>query len=142
MIEITKSKLLDDGFNSIEGRYWYYLYYFRIYNEDKSKYVRYAFVVNFDGEDFAEFNYDDEREICYNYKPKDYADELAYSFIDSYYNSTYENHDELFEDCKATIEKYNRRVAPDYDSSTIWGMACELTRMTFGDVGSRQFVTV
>ena len=48
----------------------------------------------------------------------------------------------LFEACKDTIEKYNRRVASDYDNSTIWGMACELTRMTFGDVGSRQFVTV
>ena len=63
MIEITKSKLLDDGFNSMEGHYWYYLYYCRVDNEDKSKYVRYAFVVNFDGDDFDEFNYDDEREI-------------------------------------------------------------------------------
>lgn len=121
MIEITKSKLLDDGFNSMEGHYWYYLYYFRIYNEDKSKYVRYAFVVNFDGEDFAEFNYDDEREVCYDYKPKDYADELASSFIYAY-KFSYENHDEFFDACKDSIEKYNRRVSADYDNSTIWGM--------------------
>ena len=141
MIEITKSKLLDDGLNSMEGHYWYYLYYFRIYNEDRSRYFRYAFVVNFCGEDFDEFRYDEDENIYCNYKPKDYADELAYSFIDSY-NSTYKNHDELFEDCKNTIEKYNRRVKADYDSSTIWGMACELTRITFGNVGSRQFVTV
>jgi len=142
MIEITKTKLLDNGFNSMEGYYWYYLYYFRIYNKDKSKYVRYAFVVNFDREDFDEYRYNEEDGIYYDYKPEYYADELAYSFIDSYYNSTYENHDELFKNCKNTIEKYNRRVASDYDSSTIWGMACELTRMAFGDVGSRQFVTI
>lgn len=141
MIEITKTKLLDNGFNDMEGHYWYYLYYFRIYNEDRSRYCRYAFVISFNGEDFDEFNYDEETETYYDYKPKDYADELAYSFIESY-DSTYENHDELFEDCKNSIEKYNRRVSSDYDSSTIWGMACELTRMTFGDVSSRQLVTV
>ena len=110
-------------------------------NEDRSRYFRYAFVVNFCGEDFDEFRYDEDENIYYNYKPKDYADELAYSFIDSY-NSTYENHDNLFEDCKNTIEKYNRRVSADYDNSTIWGMACEIARTAFGDVGSRKFVAV
>ena len=141
MIEITKSKLLDDGFNSMEGHYWYYLYCFKLYNEDKSKSCEYAFVINFNGEDFDEYRYDYEKDIYYDEKPEYYADEVASCFIDSY-NFSYENHEEFFEACKDTIEKYNRRVAPDYDSSTIWGMACELTRMTFGDVGSRQFMSV
>lgn len=108
MIEITKSKLLDSGFNSMEGHYWYYLYYFRIYNQDKSKYVRYAFVVNFDGEDFDEFRYDEETDSYMNcYTPKDYADEFASSFIYAY-KFSYENHDEFFDACKDSIEKYNR----------------------------------
>lgn len=141
MIKITKSKLLDSGFNSMEGHYWYYQYYFRLYNEDESKYYRYSFVISFCGEDFEEFNYNEEDNVYYDYEPKDYADELASSFIYSY-NTTYENHDKLFADCKTSIEKYNKRVASDYDNSTVWGMTCELTRMTFGNIGSRQFVKI
>lgn len=134
---ITKTKLLDNDFNSMEGHYWYYIYYFRIYNEDGKRYYRYAFVVSFTGEDFDEFRYDEENDSYMDcYTPKDYADELASSFIYSY-NFSYEEHDEFFEACKESIELYNRRIACDYDSSTIWGMACELTRKMFGEADKR-----
>lgn len=134
---ITKVKLLDDGFNSMEGHYWYYIYYFRIYNEDKKRYYRYAFVINFTGEDFDEFRYDEETDSYVDYyTPKDYADELASSFIYSY-DFSYEEHSEFFEACKKSIERYNKRIEPDYDNSTIWGMACELTREMFGESDKR-----
>jgi hypothetical protein len=131
MIKITKTRLLDKGFNDMEGYHWHYLYYFRLYSKNKKKYYRYAFVINFNGEDFDEFRYDEEEDIYYKYTPKEYADELASSFIYSY-NFSYEKHDEFFDACKNTIEAYNKRIAPNYDTSTIWGMACDLTRKTFG----------
>lgn len=135
---ITKTKLIDRGFNSMEGQYWHYLYYFRIYNRDGKRYYRYAFVVNFTGEDFDEFRYDEETDSYIdNYSPKDYADELASSFIYSYIFS-YEEHYEFFEACKETIERYNKRFSLDYDSSTIWGMACELTRELFGNIADNR----
>lgn len=141
MIEIIKTELLENGFNSMEGHYWFYLYRFRLYNRDKSKCCEYAYIISFCGEDFDEYRYDEEEDVYYDSNPEDYADDLSYGFTESY-KFSYENHEEFFAACKETIDKYNRRVSEDYDASTIWGMACELTRMTFGDVGSRKFVTV
>lgn len=136
MIKITKIKLLDSGFNSMEGHFWIYLYYFRIYNDDKNKYYNYKFVIFFTSEDLDEYRYDEEEDIYYDYDPKDYADDMAWSFIEAY-QPTYENHNEFFEACNDSIKRYNERIAPDYDNSTIWGMACELARMTFGEDNKR-----
>lgn len=137
LFRITKTKLLDEGFNDKAGHYWSYVYYFRIYNEDRKRYYRYAFIIGFTGEDLAEFSYDEEDDVYYNYEPKEYADELASSFIYAY-EFSYKNHDEFFAACKESIERYNRRFAIDYDSSTIWGMACELTREVFGDIADNR----
>lgn len=135
---ITKTKLVDKGFNDKAGHYWSYLYYFRIYDEDEKRYCRYAFIVNFTGEDFDEFRYDEETDSYVDYYTlKDYADELASGFIYSY-KFSYEDHNEFFKACKESIERYNRRFNADYDNSTIWGMACELTREVFGNAADNR----
>ena len=133
-IEITEVKLLKNGFNDMEGKYWYYLYCFRLYNETHEKYCECSFVINFTGEDFDEFRYDEEADN-YNaeYAPKDYADELASSFIDSY-TFSYKKPNSFFEACEESIERYNARYAANYDGFSIWGMACGLTKEVFGNV--------
>lgn len=138
LFRITKTKLLDSGFNCMAGHYWSYIYYFRIYNEDGKRYYKYAFIVDVTGEDLDELRYDEETDSYMDsYTPKDCADELASAFLGTY-RFSYEEHDEFFEACKESIERYNRRFAMDYDSSTIWGMACELTREVFGDIADNR----
>ena len=109
-IKITKAQLIRSGFNNYEVSYWSYLYHFRIYNTEMNKFYKYKFVISFTGEDLDDYRYNEEEDSYDDCKPRDYADELAFSFLDSY-NATFDNHKRLYEACTNSIISYNRKVA-------------------------------
>lgn len=81
---------------------YYYGFKGRIYNDDQTKYKRFAFVVWFDVFDLQEA-YESE-DIC-NEDILAYANELAdykFSLIKSYVDCK-----EFYEECNRTIEEYN-----------------------------------
>ena len=104
-IKITKKEKLQEINNSMVHNF-YYLIHGRIYNDDKTKYKKFKFVLFFDVFDVQEYFEQDY------YTPdniKDYIDALIDGYISLIPN--YENTTGFFITCNDTITRYNKICA-------------------------------
>ena len=100
-IKITKKQKLYEINNEMCHNF-YYLIHGRIYNQNKTRYKKFKFILFFDIFDIMEFY---EIDFFDNNYIKDYIDEMIFSFtqfIDSYENCNY-----FYEICNDSIKKYN-----------------------------------
>lgn len=104
-IELTKHQKVLEVNNSMCHNF-YYLQYGRIYNADKTRFRKFKFVFWFDIFDVTDYF---EKDIVTKQEISDYANEIAWSYCD-----TYEGLVKSFNDCKAfyswcneTINNYN-----------------------------------
>lgn len=105
--EITKMQKIYEVNNSMVHNY-YFLYYGKIYNEEKTKYKKFKYVFwfdIFDVMDFFEKDYitqNDVREYAYNLENsylmniKSYNDEKGLKEFYNYCNETIKNYNDLF----------------------------------------------
>lgn len=106
-VELTKSKKLLEVNNCMCHNY-YYLFYGRIYNKNKTRFRRFKFVTITDAEDVFEYY---EKDFLTNKEIKNYIDEYAWTTCDSqayYLIKSYDDCQEFYDWCNETIDKYNR----------------------------------
>jgi hypothetical protein len=84
---------------------YYYGFYGRIINTDKTRYKKFRFVVSFDIFDVLEYY---EKELVSNREKRMYAKELAYSMLDAIQD--YDNCKEFYRLCNETIDNYNKII--------------------------------
>lgn len=107
--KITKTQKLKEVNNSMCHNY-YYIVYGRIYNESKTKYKKFKFVVWFDIFDLQEYF---EKDIIYKEDIKNYVDDLIFGASCAYIDNIKSFDDEkglkkFYEYCNETIEEYNK----------------------------------
>lgn len=106
-IEITKKIKLKE-INNCYAHNFYYLYYGRIYNEDKTKYRKFKIVVWFDIFDVLEYF---EKDFYNNEDIKRYTEEI--DVIPSYMIKNFEDIEGLknfYSYCNETISDYNKII--------------------------------
>ena len=103
-IKITKRKLWQEVNNAVCHNY-YFAYWGRIYNDDKTKYKRFSFILSFDVFELQEHYCDSDSEITKE-DIQEYADELAYSLTDTI--KGYDDCKEFYDMCNMSIENYNK----------------------------------
>lgn len=109
--EITKKQKLYEV-NNEKCHNYYYLIYGKIYNENKTRYRKFKFVVWFDIFDLQEYF---ERDIIYKEDIKNYVDNLIFNISFSYLNNikSYDNKNDLkefYNYCNETIKDYNNII--------------------------------
>lgn len=104
-VKITKRKLWHEVNNAACHNY-YFAYWGRIYNDDRTMYKRFSFIVFFDAFELQEYYCDKECEITKN-DIQEYADVLACSFTDSI--KSFDECNEFYEMCNLSIENYNEK---------------------------------
>lgn len=101
-MEITKiSRLLEVNNDMVHN--YYYLVNGRLYNEKRTMYKRFKFVIWFDAFDVQEYF---DREFFTKEDIREYAKDYAYNFIDSNY-SGYDSFENFIKECNKTIDEYN-----------------------------------
>lgn len=103
-MEITKINRLLEVRNDMVHNY-YYLVYGRLYNEDKTMYKKFRFVIMFDAFDVQEYF---DRDFFTKEDLKQFAKDYAYNFIDCNY-SGYESFTNFVKECNKTIDEYNNK---------------------------------
>ena len=101
-IKITKKELLKEVNNEMCHNF-YYLVHGRIYNEAKTQYKPFKFVVWFDVFDMQEYF---EQDFYTKENVKEYVSEIASGYF--YEIKSYEDCQEFFNLCNKMIEEYNR----------------------------------
>lgn len=99
--EITKIRLLKEVCNDMCHNF-YYAVYGRIYNEDKTRYKKFHFVVWFDAFDIQE---NAGRDYYTKQDKKELLDLYAMSFCDMV--TDYNNVTDFYNACNDTINRYN-----------------------------------
>lgn len=105
--KITKTQKLKEVNNSMCHNY-YYIIYGRIYNESKTKYRKFKYVIWFDIFDIQEYY---EKDFVTKEEIKNYVDDLIYSISHTYNIKNFNDEKELksfYEYCNETIEEYNK----------------------------------
>lgn len=102
LVKLTKVQLIREVNNDMCHN-WYFICYGRIYTEDLTKFMRVKYIVWFDIYDICE-SYD--KESVTKTEIKEYAKELAFSFIDAWHNYK-QNFKDFVNDCNQTINRYN-----------------------------------
>ena len=101
-MEITKmSKLLEVNNDMVHN--YYYLVNGRVYNEKRTMYKRFKFVIWFDTFDVQEYF---DKDIITKKDIKEFSKEMAYNFIESNYNG-YDTFKDFIKECNKTIDEYN-----------------------------------
>ena len=109
--EITKKQKLLEVNNDMCHNY-YYLIYGRIYNENKTRYRKFKFVVWFDIFDVQEYF---EKDIIYKEDIKNYVDDLIFGASCAYRDNIKSFDDEkglkeFYNYCNETIKNYNNII--------------------------------
>lgn len=106
--KITKIQKILEVNNDMAHNY-YYLIYFHLQNEDKTKYKKGKFVIWFDIFDLQEYYLEENEELrgITQEEIKQYAVEIAISDLECFYKS-YEDTKELQDFCNQSITDYNR----------------------------------
>ena len=88
---------------------YYYLIYFKLYNENKTRYRKGKFVIWFDIFDLQDYYIDEDEDLrpITQEEIKQYAGEIAVNTLESYYHD-YNNVHDLYEFCRNSILDYNR----------------------------------
>ena len=105
-VEITKKRKLLEVSND-KCHNWYYLFYGRIYNADKTRMRKFKFVLWFDVFDLQEF-YEGQEKITTADIGR-YVDELGWSTCSSneYLIKSYNDCTDFYDWCNETINDYN-----------------------------------
>lgn len=106
-IEYTKiNKILEVNNDMVHN--YYYIYYGRIYNENKTRYRKFKYVEWFDIFDLQEYY---EKDIITKEDIRNYAETIENSYLLSIkdYNDT-KHLKEFYNYCNETIKNYNRIV--------------------------------
>lgn len=104
-IRITKKEKLQE-INNDKAHNFYYLIYGRIYNDDKTRYKKFKFVLFFDVFDVQEYF---EQDFYTKENLRTYINDLIYSYtslITDYTKTQY-----FYEICNDTIKQYNKIYA-------------------------------
>lgn len=106
--KITKIKKILEVNNDMAHNY-YYLVYFHLQNEEKTKYKKGKFVIWFDIFDLQEYYIEENEELrgITQEEIKQYASELAVNDLECFCKS-YEDTKELQDFCNQSITDYNR----------------------------------
>lgn len=109
--EITKKQKLLEVNNDMCHNY-YYLIYGKIYNENKTRYRKFKFVVWFDIFDLQEYF---EKDIIYKEDIKNYIDDLIFGASCVYTDNIKSFDDEkglkeFYNYCNETIKNYNNII--------------------------------
>jgi hypothetical protein len=103
--EITKMQKIYEVNNDMAHNF-YYAYYGKIYNEDKTKYRKFKYVLWFDVFDIMEFF---EKDFYTKNDIKQYAENLEFSPL--FYIKNYDDEKglkEFYKEANATIDHYNK----------------------------------
>lgn len=113
-IKITKKELLNHWNNSCSTG-WEYLIHGRIYNDDKTRFSRFKFVLWIDGMDYAEYlDNGDGTEIEGTEETfKEYLNECIYGYTGLITEFSDKGTKDFYELCKESIERYNRNLRRD-----------------------------
>lgn len=111
-IKITKRQQLLEVNNDMCHNY-YYLIYGKFYNEDKTRYRKFKFVLWFDIFDVQE--YFEDKEYITNDDIKEYMNEAIFGYTDivKSYNDT-DSLKQFYKICNDTINDYNRTNCRDW----------------------------
>lgn len=106
--KITKIQKILEVNNDMAHNY-YYLVYFHLQNEDKTKYKKGKFVIWFDIFDLQEYYLEENEELraITQEEIKQFASELAVNDLECF-SKSYEDTKELQDFCNQTIADYNR----------------------------------
>ena len=105
--EYTKVNLIYEQ-NNCMCHNFYYIYYGRIYNEDKTRYRKFKYVEWFDIFDVQDFF---DKEYITKEDIKEYANNIENSYLLSIKDYNDKEHlKEFYNYCNETIENYNRIV--------------------------------
>lgn len=105
--EYTKINKIYEVNNDMVHNY-YYIYYGKIYNEDKTRYRRFKYIEWFDVFDVAEFL---EQDYVTNYDVKEYANYLENSYLLNIKDYNDKNGlREFYNYCNETIKNYNNII--------------------------------
>ena len=103
--KITKIEKIKEICNSSCWNF-YYVYYGRIYNEQKTKYKKFKYIFWFDIFDVLEFY---EKDSVKKEEIKDYAKQLENIYLLNIENFNDEKHlQEFYNYCNETIENFNK----------------------------------
>lgn len=110
--EITKiNKLLE--VNNDKAHNFYYIYYGRIYNKNRTKYKKFKYVEWFDIFDVQE--YFDDKVFITDKDIKEYANSFENSYLYSIKNfNDKEGLQKFYNYCNETIKNYNEIVGANY----------------------------
>ena len=103
-IRITKKQMLFDQVNEMVSHEWW-LIHGRVYNNNKTKYKKFKFVVDFDWFEIQEY-FDKE-----SFTKKEKNEYIA-NLIDSYlqFIISYDNTKDFFDVCNESINHYNKTM--------------------------------
>ncbi len=102
-IKITKKTKLKE-INNCMCHNFYYLIYGRLYNQNKTKYKKFKFVLFFDAFDVQEYY---EKDFYTKEDLKDFVEEKIFFSFTQYIDS-YENCNYFYEICNESIKNYNK----------------------------------
>lgn len=102
--EITKVNLIKTCNNDMQYCK-YYMVYFKLYNEDKTRYYKMHFIMQIDMQDVQEYY---EKDRITSKEWNDYKKEIAFTLVDNY---NYNNIQKCCDYCNETIRNWNRGLA-------------------------------
>lgn len=108
-IKITKKVVIDSGEDSAYSyAYKYYLVYGKLYNDEKTRYRPFKYVMRIWKEDIFEAeNYPDYLPL---YRQKEITEDILYSFIECNYPKSYNECKNFFDACRESIALYNSAI--------------------------------
>lgn len=105
--EITKTQKIKEVNNNMCHNY-YYLIYGRFYNEDRTKYRKFKYVIWFDIFDMQEYY---GKDFITNEEIKNYVDNLIFGISYTYHIKNFDDEKKLkefYKYCNETIDEYNK----------------------------------